>query len=849
MIKFLYKPLFLFVVAVAFIHVALYFEYALLEQKYKDEKIKSVRLSYQDAMSSQQKLMQMVAQQITKNYEIAALMQQATTNPQDADKIRTTIAKRLGPLYKDIQAFGVEQFGFHLRDATSFYRFHQPQTHGDNLLDRSLVSRMIYQKSPLYGYEIGKFSDGFAYLYPLFYLDRYVGSFEISISPIEFLSSINQNANSVFKLILKKQNLQSMLPKDRLQQIYTPSCFSNEYYMNENIYCKSKLLKSAVQNIDKPLQKKLKTQRAFVLNTKDAKAQQKVFTFLPLFNYDKEFVGYIVSIAADDYLYTLKQQAGIKYAFALFALFIVYLVYKRQQNTNNLLEQLREVIENSTLVSKTDPKGKISYVNEEFVKLSGYSKEELLGKPHSIIRHPDMPKQVFADMWEKLRSGKIWRGRVKNRKKDGSFYVVDARIFPIFDQRGKIKEYIAIRNDITEIMDPKRQLLQDIERIQDPFLVMLKVSQYESLKEFYGVNFVQDLDEMIEQRAIGEFRSRELFEKVYGLKEGYIALLGSRVIKHEHLQKMIKTFQSQNFTIHSTKLELEFYASYSSAKEFLYEDVSFGVDKAGGEKEGLFKSDGLARLIKDKTEQNMQMIAKIKRAIADKKIISHYQPIVDAKTLEPIKYESLVRLIDEKDTMIAPFFFLETAKKAAYYKDITKIVIENSFGALQKLPCVTINLSSKDLEDDEIRGILLSLVQKDIYHNKITFELLEDEEVNDFTVIQSFIAQVKQYGVQIAIDDFGSGYSNYERLSDFAPDILKIDAGLIKNIDKDSYTRSIVESIVLFAKEQKIKTVAEFVSSQEIAAVVIELGVDYLQGFHVGKPKDIDDIPATPHTR
>ena len=153
---------------------------------------------------------------------------------------------------------------------------------------------------------------------------------------------------------------------------------------------------------------------------------------------------------------------------------------------------------------------------------------------------------------------------------------------------------------------------------------------------------------------------------------------------------------------------------------------------------------------------------------------------------------------------------------------------------------ISINLSSLDIEKEETREKLYSLFEEykdDV--SRIVFELLEDEEVKDFAVIKKFIKRVKKLGVKIAIDDFGAGYSNFERLLDFEPDILKIDGSLVKNIANDSYSRNVVETIVSFAKKQNIITIAEFVENEEIFNILYDLGVDYSQGYYFGEPKNI----------
>ena len=116
-----------------------------------------------------------------------------------------------------------------------------------------------------------------------------------------------------------------------------------------------------------------------------------------------------------------------------------------------LLEAYKNIVDITAIVSKTNPKGIITYVNDMFCKLSKYSKEELMGKPHNIIRDPSMSKEIFRDMWETIESKKIWRGVITNRAKDGSQYIVDTAIMPIVDINGEIEEYIALRTDITSL--------------------------------------------------------------------------------------------------------------------------------------------------------------------------------------------------------------------------------------------------------------------------------------------------------------------------------------------------------------------------------------------------------------
>lgn len=141
---------------------------------------------------------------------------------------------------------------------------------------------------------------------------------------------------------------------------------------------------------------------------------------------------------------------------------------KHLEEKNNTLNQFQHIIKESTLYSTTDIKGIITDVNDKFVVLSGYSKEELIGKPHNIVRHNDMPSSVFKEMWETLKEKKAWKGIVKNRAKNGETYYVRSHIFPILDSDDNILEYVSLRDDVTEEMERKQYLegaVNDLEEI------------------------------------------------------------------------------------------------------------------------------------------------------------------------------------------------------------------------------------------------------------------------------------------------------------------------------------------------------------------------------------------------
>ncbi len=131
---------------------------------------------------------------------------------------------------------------------------------------------------------------------------------------------------------------------------------------------------------------------------------------------------------------------------------------ERNREIRELLGEYNQAIDTVLIISRTDVNGKITYANDHFCRISGYSQEELIGKPHSIVRHPNTPKSVFKEMWETIRSGEIWTGELENMGKNGESYFVKSAIIPIKNTKGEIVEYLAIREDITGLIQAKESL-------------------------------------------------------------------------------------------------------------------------------------------------------------------------------------------------------------------------------------------------------------------------------------------------------------------------------------------------------------------------------------------------------
>ena len=510
----------------------------------------------------------------------------------------------------------------------------------------------------------------------------------------------------------------------------------------------------------------------------------------------------------------------------------------------NFLKQYEEGTNEAVIVSKTDVDGYITYVNRLFCEISQYTESELLGQNQNIIRHPDNSATIFEELWDTIQNKKeIWSGTLRNRAKDGSSYYVSAVIKPILNIDGEIIEYIGMRHDITEVMSPKKQLFDFIETANNPFITRVQIESFESLQNYYGYEFATTLDHKL--KDILKKNMPYQFDAFFTLDNGNY-IFGIDLVDPTHSELIIEKLKEFQDFISLVTIEIGTISydiailvavSYSNN---VYENVRYGISKLIDDKEKFIVTNTLANDIHKSAQKNLQILEKVKIAIDKSKIVSYFQPIVD-KNGNVFKYESLVRLIEEDGSVMSPFFFLDVAKQAKYYTQITSIVLRNSFNILNKIENgVTINISAIDIEKENVREEIYELLVKvGECANRITFELLEDEEVKDFEVIRTFIEYVKSCGVKIAIDDFGSGYSNYERLLDFQPDIIKIDGSLIKNIESSAFSVSVVKSVIFFAKEQGMEIVAEYVENKEIFDILVELGVDYFQGYYFGKPEPL----------
>ncbi|MBS9782873.1 MAG: GGDEF domain-containing protein [Arcobacter sp.] len=226
--------------------------------------------------------------------------------------------------------------------------------------------------------------------------------------------------------------------------------------------------------------------------------------------------------------------------------------------------------------------------------------------------------------------------------------------------------------------------------------------------------------------------------------------------------------------------------------------------------------------------------------IENKLVEPYLQTIIDNQNSKIVKYEALMRIFDEKGQEILPGAFLQKAKKSRLYPKLMKILIDKVITYIVKYKInISINYDYTDIINVNLTNYLINQIKDNNIGKFITIEILEHEKITNFAIVNDFINDLKKYGVQFAIDDFGIGFSNFEYILNLNIDYIKIDGSLIKRIDEEIYL-NLIKSIVLFCKQQDIKIVAEYVINLKILRYVKAIDIDYFQGYYISKPMPID---------
>ena len=394
-------------------------------------------------------------------------------------------------------------------------------------------------------------------------------------------------------------------------------------------------------------------------------------------------------------------------------------------------------------------------------------------------------------------------------------------------------------DDLTGLLN-RYSFFKDIHNIELPILFMLDINKFKLINEIYGSK--------VGSRVLKEFAlflmkfAQRRNYRVYRLSSDEFILWDNvSFIDYEKYEQDLKDFfqQLNNFTVqlNNDAISIEVTIGISTSQHDAFESAKIALEYA---KQNKKQYAMYSKAIDKRQEEQNALLWKqrIKEAIANNNIVPVYQAIVNKKS-QVVKYETLMRLYDEETKeLILPQYFLDISMKTGLYPQLSSFII---LEALQKIKdfsqCLSINFTYSDIKNRLFTEKIELFLQQNIEVGPLAvFEITESESIENYNEVKEFISRFRKYGVRFAIDDFGSGFSNFEYILEIEPEYLKIDGSLIKHIDEDKKALILVRAIVQFSHELGIKTIAEFVHSKKIFSILKSLNVDEFQGFFFHKP-------------
>lgn len=305
---------------------------------------------------------------------------------------------------------------------------------------------------------------------------------------------------------------------------------------------------------------------------------------------------------------------------------------------------------------------------------------------------------------------------------------------------------------------------------------------------------------------------------------------------YELAEKIKSYIQNKDFVVDSEYINLTVSIAISKHSDSIIEDAREAIRNSM-----MIQKNSIVYVpLSTENSEPRFSTKQLRLAFAKDKIIPFYQGIRNNKTGNIDKYECLVRLKDEDGKFIPPNQFLELAQDVGLMSKLTRRVIHKSFIYFsKKLEDFSINLTEDDLKEQYLIDFLIEASNKyNIDLCRVTFEILENINVENSSLLFEQIKKMKELGCKIAFDDFGCEKSNFSRLLDMNIDIVKIDSMFIKNLHNNNKSYKLTKAITRLAKDFDCEVVAEGVECKEVQTIIEELGIDYTQGFYYSKPKE-----------
>jgi diguanylate cyclase (GGDEF)-like protein/PAS domain S-box-containing protein len=554
------------------------------------------------------------------------------------------------------------------------------------------------------------------------------------------------------------------------------------------------------------------------------------------------------------------------------------------KKTRLALEKLSLAVKHSpNVVVITDREGNIEYVNPKFTTVTGYSASEAIGKWPDIIISENTDPDLYRDLWETLLSGIEWRGELQHCKKNGDLYWAQEVISPMLDGPGHVTHFVVTQDDISQARQVNEQtsylashdlltglmnrhefdarLMRAIgsskRDLSQHALCYLDLDQFKVVNDTCGHVAGDELLRQIGTLMSANVRSRDTLARLGGDEFGLLMEHCGIEQAYQACESLIDLFQNfrfhweeQAFTI-SVSIGLAIIDQHieDNTEAMNNADLACYEAKASGRNQVKVHTEDDARL--QLRLGDIQWSSEISDALDNNRLLLYAQPIVALSEITSyVGYEVLLRLKMKDGRIVPPGAFLPAAERYNSAARIDRWVVNHTLHWMNKhvhelghVESISINLSGQSLDDEAMTEYIIREFERgDIPATKIKFEITETAAIANLSEATKFINTLKAYGCTFALDDFGSGLSSFAYLKNLDVDTLKIDGMFIKDMLDDRLDYEMVKSINEIGHVMGLKTVAEFVESKAILEKLKEIGVDYAQGYSLGKPVIIDEI-------
>jgi len=531
----------------------------------------------------------------------------------------------------------------------------------------------------------------------------------------------------------------------------------------------------------------------------------------------------------------------------------------------------------------TDPVGTIIEVNEAFSRITGYQRDEVVGRNPRLLKSGQHGEPFYAAMWHGLRDNGYWFGEIWNRRKNGEFFAEMQTISAVRDAQGQIKQYVSLFSDITRIKEHERELehiahydaltglpnrvfladrlhqamAQVIRRNQKLAVVYLDLDGFKAVNDRFGHDAGDQLLITLSNRMKQTLREGDTLARIGG--DEFVAVLLDLTEIEASLPMLARMLAAAAEPVPWDNQLLQVSASvgvtfYPQTEEADADQLMRQADQAmyqakvsGKNRFHLFDADQ-DRSIRGHHES----LERIRRALNEQEFVLYYQPKVNMRRGTLVGAEALIRWRHPIRGLMAPGEFLPVIEDHSLAIELGEWVLENALGQIEQwqelgldIP-VSVNVGARQLQQSDfaerLRRILAA--HPSVGPNKLELEVLETSALEDLAHVSRVIAACLDMGVSFALDDFGTGYSSLTYLKRLPVAQIKIDQSFVRDMLHDPDDLAIVESVLGLATAFRRQTIAEGVETREHGEMLLKLGCELAQGYGIARPMPASELPA-----